>query len=181
MLKQLENQTSGFMGKENGDVVDLYHKAIEGSNNKTEHNFDKFKMITTSTDGISSPGKPFQSFGSTVSIKEYTGKLSSAIGEIYGMYFYDKTNPLDGSPSTIIKQIQNQSQNQSVHIEIITQIRYLIDQNLQKANTLKKNNFFNKIKEGLKNTTDIHKLILLILETSKNVGLSITDTYKLLS
>jgi len=160
-----------------GGLVDLYHQSIEELNQLTEHNFDKFKMINSSTGGVSSPGKPFRSFGSKVRVEEYNGKLSGIIGEMYGLYFYDETNPLDGSPSTIINQ--SQQQTQSVQVQILLEIQSLIDKKLNEITDETEIGFLEKVKSSLVSIKSVSELINLILATGVYMGMTIDQISKL--
>ncbi len=113
-----------------------------------------------------------------VSLTEFRFKLGGVISKLYAEFFSDERNPLDGSPTTLINNSQNQSQN--IQIEIAIEISELISNkidNLEKGS--KERNFLEQVKEGLKQGKGAVDLVNLILTAASKFGLAIAEVTEL--
>lgn len=153
---------------------DNYHSAISELNSIAGCNYDKFKLLIDV-----SPGNFGQSYN-YVDLTNFKFQLGGLIMKLYGKYFFEERNPLDGTPSTVINTTQNQSQ--SVQLEIVFEMTELITQKLDKYNKdTPERNFLEQVKEGVKAGKSITELINFILTTGTNLGLTAATILQLLS
>ncbi len=155
-------------------TCDCYHKCLDELKEITGNSYDDFKL-EYKYHSNSYSNSPFY-----VSSESFKMKLSGVISKIYGEYFYTESNPLDGSPTTLITNSQNQSQ--TLQLEIVLEISALIG---KKIDTLeegsKEKKFFEQIKSGLTTSKGVVGLIKDILLTGQNLGISIGEILKLFS
>ncbi len=153
---------------------DNFNKTIDELIELTGEDYTRFKL---------KPSIPAQNaFGQAAFIKVNNFKIqaSNLISRIYGKYFADEKNPLDGSPSTIINATQHQ--NQSVQIEIIMEVTELISRKIEQHDEgTPERTFLEQVKEGLKTSKGIVQLIDLILSTASKLGLTTATILQLLS
>lgn len=110
----------------------------------------------------------------------YRGKLGGIIARLYAEYFKDDPTPFPSMPSTSIQV--NQQQNQSVQIEIAIEMTELITKKLSEApEGSKEKSFLEKVKSTLRTVSTVPQLIMLIITTAKEFGLSIDQLKDLLS
>ena len=118
--------------------------------------------------------------GQFVKVNNFKIQASGLISRIYGKYFADEKNPLDGSPSTIINTTQ--TQNQSIKVEIAVEMTELISQKiLEHKEGSTERTFLEQIRDGLKTGKNIVELINLILSTGSQLGLTTAAILQLLS
>lgn len=172
-LKELPKQETTSSSIRSEGVWNSYHRAIEELNSITGKNYDFAKVDIKKAD--SGFGIPY-----FVSLTEFRLKLGGVISRLYAEYFSDEANPLDGSPTTLITNSQNQSQ--TLQLEIVLEISALIG---KKIDTLeegsKEKKFFEQIKSGLTTSKGVVGLIKDILLTGQNLGISIGEILKLFS
>ncbi len=121
--------------------------------------------------------KPEQSPSSTrpsIGIIAYRNKLGGLISKLHGEYFADEPNPLDGVPSTIMTQ--SQEQNQSVHIQMLLDIRSKIDEKIPNyPEGSKERNYLQKLKSLLSSMKSGSQILQTILKMAKDFKLNIDD------
>ena len=111
-------------------------------------------------------------------ITAYKSKLSGLISKLREEYFPDEPNPLDGVPSTVMTQ--NQQQSQSVHIQMIRDIQSKIDEKIDKyEDGTKGKGFLQKLKNSLSTILNVNQLIQTILKLAKDSGLNYDEASKI--
>lgn len=175
------NQLSKFENKSNqiesSGIWTGYHNTLAELSAITEETYDDFKLtIERGTRGLTNNPNYYQ----YVKLDNFLFQLAGLIGAIYGKYFFEERNPLDGAPSTIINTTQ--SQNQSVKIEIAVEITELITSKLSeyKEGTPERT-FLEQVRDGLKSGKGVVELINLILSTGTKLGLTTSAILQLLS
>ncbi len=107
----------------------------------------------------------------------YRSSLNGLISRLHGEYFHDEPNPLDGTPSTVITQ--NQQQGQSVYIQMIVEITDIINEKIDKYKEgSKEKGFFQKLKSSLSSTANAKQLLQSIFKLAKDSGLNVDDVLK---
>ncbi|HNQ77422.1 MAG TPA: hypothetical protein PKJ37_00680 [Acidobacteriota bacterium] len=127
----------------------------------------RFKIVPTSSGGFE-----------FISLADYRGKLNGLINRLYAKYFSHEEKPFSGGPSTVISQ--SQSQNQS--IQMLLEIRTIIDKNIDahKEGTPQKG-FMEKLRKGLSSVKSVAELLALIWALAKEFKLGIDEISKLLT
>ena len=108
----------------------------------------------------------------------YAFKMSGLILRLYGQFFYDERNPLDGTPSTVINSNQNQSQQ--VDIKLLLDVGSKIEEKLKQVEDPKEKNFLSQMKEGLGTVGGYADLIKLATVTASSVGLALDKALTLI-
>jgi len=99
-------------------------------------------------------------------------KLGGLIAKLHGEFFSDEPAPFSGMPSTAINLTQNQ--NQTVQIEILLNMQAKICEKINQYEVgSKERSFLEKVKVSLKSVSNIVQLVLLLLKTGKEIGLTI--------
>jgi hypothetical protein len=153
-----------------------YHNTLGRLTEITHEEYNDFKLeIKTARMGLNDDYKY-----NYVELDNFLFQLGGLITLLYGEYFFEERNPLDGTPSTVINTTQNQSQ--SLKFEIIVEMTELITKQLEnyKKDTPERN-FLEKVKDGLKDGKGITELINLILKTGTSLGLTAATILQLLS
>lgn len=107
---------------------------IERLNALTGNDYSEFEV--TAEVGRDYDNQPYVSFNLNI----YAFKMSGLISKLYGQFFYDERNPLDGSPSTVITSNQNQSQQVDINLRLDVSSR--IDEKLKQAEDPTEKNLF---------------------------------------
>jgi len=153
-------------------IWEQYNQAIDELNEVTGKNYDRFKP-NVRTDPMRDP-RP------AIRTSSYRQKLGGLIARLHGEYFQDESPPFGGTPSTVIQQTQ--SQEQSVQIQILLDIQSKIDEKLPEYEEgSEEKTFLEKVKSSLKSVRNVTDLVRLILQTAKDVGLSIDKVSELFS
>lgn len=141
---------------------------ISELNEVTGDNFDKYKVTIS-----------FDNNEPRMTSDEYRTQLGSLIMRLYGIYFIDETAPFSGTPSTIVNQTQNQSQN--AQIIMIMDIQTALDKQLNKPDlTQEEKTFLGKVKEALPTIKTSVDLVNLVLSTANSLGFDPSKALKAL-
>ena len=139
-----------------------YNSAVIDLNNISGHNYDRFKVT---------PHFEINDFP-RVEIDAYRAKLGGLISRLHSEYFSDEAPPFSGMPSTVISQVQQQSQ--SVYVQMLLEVNSKIEQKLPEfPEGTKERKFLQKVKDSLSSIKDTVGLIALLVNTAKECGLSI--------
>jgi hypothetical protein len=147
-----------------------YNATIKQLNSITQKNYDEF-IITSKT---SSTGGHF------IRIATLRVKLGALISRLHSEYFVDDPPPFSGSPSTIITQSQNQTQNISIQILLDTQ-KIISEKMPQLEEGSKEKTFFQKLQGSLSSIKSIGELLSTIMTLAGQCGLDIKTLTKLFS
>ncbi len=113
-----------------------------------------------------------------IDMEVYAIKMSGLILRLYGQFFYEERNPLDGTPSTVINS--NQSQSQQVDIKLLLDVSSKIDENLRRTEDPAEKSFLTQMKEGLNTVSGYADLIKLATTTASGVGLALDKALALI-
>lgn len=105
--------------------------------------------------------------------------MSGLILKLYGQFFYEERNPLDGTPSTVINS--SQSQSQKVDIQLLLDVGSKIENNLKSEKDPVEKNFLQKMKDNLQTVSNYADLIKLTTKTAANVGLALDKAFALIT
>jgi len=174
-LNQLPKSEDKYADVETKQTWEGYHRVIDNLSEILGENLDDFKLEIKSGGGDS-----FQSRYNYVNLNNFRFQLGGLISRLYGQYFSDERNPLDGSPSTVINTTQNQSQ--TVQLEIAIEMTELITKKLLNyKDGTKERTFLEQVKDGLRGGKNVVELIDLILKTGAALGLTAVNMISLLS
>ncbi len=154
---------------ETESIWEQYNRTVDLLNNISGEDYNRFRIV---------PSR-YSSTGSTyITIVAYTQKLGGLISALRGKYFAaDEPNPLDGVPSTVIAQTQQQ--NQSI---ILLEIQSIIYEKLPNyPDGSKEKGFLEKLKSSLTSISNITQLFSQLFKLAKNCELSINDLLKIFS
>lgn len=148
------------------ELSNQYNAAVQELKKLTDEDYDRFTLQPKSDDARNL----------VISQYLYRQKLAGLIARLHGTYFPDEPAPFASMPSTII----NQSQNQSVEIQLQQEVKNLIELKLSKAEG-KEKTFWENIKGGLSVVKNISQLVSLIITTAKAAGIPIDQLASLFS
>jgi len=107
---------------------------------------------------------------SYISVNTYRQKLSGLISRLHVEYFSNEPAPFSGMPSTVITQ----TQNQSMHVQMLLNIQETIVRALEKPDVSEEQKgFLNKLKSRLDSISNATELVKQILNLGKDFGLTI--------
>lgn len=142
-------------------VWEHYNAVIDELSNVSGDDYSNYKVNPKNYSG-----------GPSVDVLDYRNKLGGLIARLHGKFFRDEPAPFSGMPNTIITQ--NQQQNQSLQVQILLEIQSKIDEKIpQFPENSKERGFLDKLKGSLSSVKNVTELILLLLKTGKDAGLSI--------
>jgi len=154
---------------DDSSLWEQYNQVIEELNNISDKNYDRFR-ITPFSGG---DGYTF------IRLLVYRNKLGGLISRLHGEYFSDEPTPFSGMPSTVITQTQQQSQ--SFQIQMLLEIQSKIDEKILKFDKdSKERGFLEKIKSSLASVKNVTELILLLLKTGNDIGLTVEQIFNIL-
>jgi len=143
------------------------NNAIDELNKLSENDYSKFKVSNIQR------GDRYES----IFITEYRNKLGALITRLYGTYFYTELSPLPGMPSTNITVSNQQSQQQSMVIDL----QNIVDEKLKTIEPeTSESNFLKDLKNGLSGITGIANLMLLLSELGEKYNLTMKEISTLL-
>ena len=145
-----------------------YNQTVDELSGISEKDYNRYKIIPEA-----GHSRPF------VDIDDYRGKLGALIARLHGQYFHDEATPFSDMPSTNIHV--NQQQSQSVQIEIAIEMTELITKKLSEVPAgSKESSFLEKVKGTLRTIRTVPQLIMLLIATAQEFGLSIDQLKDLL-
>ena len=145
------------------EVWDRYNNTIQELNGASGRDYSRFSVIPT-------PNQNYRN--GLVSILDYRTKLNGLISRLHAEYFSNESEPFSGSPTTLISQ--NQSQSQSMHVQILLDMQSIIDKKLGEYEAgSKEYTFLEKVRASLSGVRNITELLNLIFKTGKEIGLAI--------
>ena len=154
-----------------GGIWGQVNETIDELNKTTGKDYSRFKIIP-SQNNRSDP------VYYSVDIDAYRSKLGGLISRLHAEYFSDEPAPGSGTPSTVITQIQQQSQ--SIQVQMLLDFQSKID---EKINQLepgdKKRKFLEKVKGALTSVRDYAGLIALYVTTAQEFGLTLKELLEL--
>lgn len=154
-----------------GGLWEQVNKTIGELNETTSKDYSRFKIAPRKSE--SQDGVYYH-----VEIDTYRTKLGGLISRLHAEYFSDELAPFSETPSTIMSQIQQQSQ--SFQVELLLQVQSKIDEQLHKLEPGdKKRSFLEKVKGALKSVRNTAELIALILATGQEFGLTLEELKEL--
>jgi len=113
-----------------------------------------------------------------IDIVAYRSKLGGLISRLYGEYFEEEPNPLDGTPSTVIAQ--SQQQGQSIHIQMILDVQSKIDEKIPNyPEGSNEESFLQKLKGSLSSISNVNQLLQTVFKLAKDSGLDINEAWKI--
>jgi len=149
------------------------NNTIDELNSISGKNYDSFKL---NPEFMNQKGMIPHYF---IKISAYRSKLAGLIARLHGEYFSDEPAPFSGMPSTIITQTQQQSQ--SFQVQMLLEIRSKIDEKIPKFDKdSKERGFLEKVKGSLASVRNVAELILLLLKTGKDIGLTVDQILNIL-
>jgi hypothetical protein len=178
-LKAIYSELRGYLAQapEIKDEYDIHEESVWTQYNEAVNLLNKISGKIYSRFCI----KPEQSPMSTrpsISVVAYRNMLGGLISRLHGEYFAEEPNPLDGVPSTVMTQ--NQQQYQSVRIQMIIDITDIINEKIDKyEDGSKEKGFFQKLKSSLSSISNVNQLIKTILKLAKDSGLDINEALKI--
>lgn len=105
-----------------------------------------------------------------ITVEIYRKKLGGLIARLHAEYFKDEPVPFAEMPSTIIQQ----NQSQSVQIEFMLEVSNLINEKLHAAKEgSKERTFLERVRGSLSKVKSVSQLIPLIINTAKEMDISI--------
>src|SRR3972149_1291589 len=146
-----------------------YNQAISELINKTNiKKYGRFKITPLSS----------QTLEAFVRVLDYRQKLGGLIARLHAEYFFDEPAPFSGMPSTIIQQ----TQSQSVDIQMLLTIQSKIDEQLSKfPDGSPEKSFLQKLKTSLTGIKDVTQLIAQLISAAKSTGLTVEELTKIFS
>jgi hypothetical protein len=137
----------------------------------TKKDYDGYKMKELETT---------QSGQQCMGSEDYRANLAGLISRLHGEYFSDQPPPFAGMPSTMITQ--QQTQDQTTHVQILLDIQSKIDEKLSECpDGSTEKTFLEKVKASLSGVGNVTGLLSLISKTAEEVGLSVEQLSKLFS
>lgn len=121
---------------------------------------------------------PHSTARQVIEMEVYAFKMSGLILRLYGQFFYDERNPLDGTPSTVINS--SQSQSQQVDIKLLLDVSSKIDEKLKQTEVPAEKSFLSQMKEGLKTVSGYADLLKLATTTAHSAGLALDEALALI-
>lgn len=147
-------------------IWNQYNNALKLLYDETGKNYERFEVLPTRTQG----GNP------RVEITTYRQKIGGLISNIYGEYFSDETPPFSGMPSTII----NQSQQQTVSVQLVLDIQSKIDELLPKVEDgSNKQKFLEKFKSTLSSVSNVNDAIGKCMKFADEFGVNVKEILSL--
>ncbi len=170
-LKQAPDEKTDLWGEAAQDVGRQVSNTIDELNSVTGENYDQFKSLA----------KPYLRNGDYIpnlTMAVYRQRLAGLIARLHGKYFPDEPAPFSGMPNTII----NQTQNQSIQIELILDFQEMINEKIQSTQPeSKERKYLEKIKNSLSTVKSFTDAINLSVSTAKTFGLGTDDLLRLFS
>ena len=144
-------------------VWESYHQAIAELIKITgKEEYNRFMVTPLSS----------QTMGAFIRVLDYRQKLGGLIARLHAEYFYDEPAPFAGMPSTIIQQ----TQSQSVDIQMLLTIQSKIDEQLSKfPDGSPEKSFLQRLKTSLTGIKDVTQLIAQLISAAKSTGLTIEE------
>jgi len=171
-IRPIYSELQGYLSqtmqpKNSSDIIsddafwNQYNKTIDELNSVSGNNYDRFKI---------QPIKgQYQEF---VRILTYRNKLGGLISRLHGEFYLDDPVPFSGMPATVISQTQQQAQ--SFQVQMLLEIQGKIDEKIPKFDKgTKERNFLEKVKNSLSLVRNFVELVLLLLRTGKDIGLTL--------
>lgn len=166
-LTQAPEPVKAFSTMDDEQAWNHYHSIIDELNELTGKDYNKFRVV---------PERGQVNF--KVNIGTYRQKLGGLIARLHGTYFSDEPAPFASMPSTIITQ----SQNQSVHVEFLLEMSYLISDKMNKAKEgTPEKKFLEKIRGTLSKVKNASQFVTLVIITAKEMGISLDQLASLFS
>lgn len=110
-----------------------------------------------------------------INITAYRQKLNGLISRLREEYFPDEPNSLDGVPSTVITQ----NQQQVLSVQMIIDINDIINEKIDKyEDGTKEKGFFQKLKSSLSSISNVNQLLRTVFKLAKDSGLNIDEVLK---
>ncbi|MBU1046874.1 hypothetical protein KKH36_03805 [Patescibacteria group bacterium] len=108
----------------------------------------------------------------------YRSSLGGLISRLHGKYFSDENPPFSGMPSTVI----NQNQSQITYVQVLLEMQSKIDSKIPEYEEgTRERSFLEKVKSSLSGISDINSLVVLILKTAKDLGLTLEQIFSIFS
>jgi hypothetical protein len=111
---------------------------------------------------------------------DYRQKLGGLISRLHAEYFSEEPPPFSGMPSTIINQTQQQTQ--SVHVQMLLDVRSHIDKKLpefQKGSA--ERSFLENLKTKLSSVSNVVDLFSLCTKLARDAGISLETLHRIFS
>lgn len=148
-----------------------YNAAVNSLNEVSGEDYSHFCIKAEQSPGSTKP---------SINIIAYKQKLGGLISRLHGEYFSEEPNPLDGVPSTVIAQ--SQQQGQSVHIQMLFEMQDIIDKKIPNyPEGSKEKSFLQKLKDSLRYISNVKEIFQTIFKMAKDSGLNPDDLYKIFS
>jgi len=179
-LRPIYSELQGYLSQAPADGTVLFepslwrqiNQAVDELRSVTGNDYGRYKM----TELEQAHGSSQQFMGS----EAYRAKLAGLISRLHGQHFHDEPPPFAGMPSTIITQ--QQTQDQTTHVQILLDIESKIDEKLKAyPDESGERTFLEKVKASLSKVSNVTELPIVILKTAKEVGLSVEQLSKLFS
>jgi hypothetical protein len=144
------------------------HRSIDELNQISKKDYSKFKVNVIHDEG-----------GPHIITNEYRSNINGLIMRLHAEYFSEDQLPFSGSPSTVIKQTQKQSQ--TAQIVMIMDFQSLIDKRLYSSEVKgEEKTFLEKIKARLPFISSIAELLSSILSIAKDSNFDIDKVIQIL-
>lgn len=148
-------------------VWEQYNRTVDSLSKVSNEDYSHFRIEPKSYD---STGRSY------VNLVTYRQKLGGLISRLHGEYFEGEPNPLDGVPSTVITQSQQQVQIAQMIIDITDIIHEKIDKYEEGSN---KKSFLQKLKDSLSSISNVKQLLQTIFKLAKEYGLNMNEAFEI--
>lgn len=160
------------------DIWNQYNATIDVLASVTKQDYGRWRLepLTYQLRNFKGVAVPTSGIKETV----YRQKLAGLIAWLHGEYFADEPAPFASMPSTIIHQ--NQTQNQSVHVEVLLELSNLINDKMNKvAEGTPEKKFLEKVRGTLSKVKSVSQFITLVMTTAKEMGITLEQLTGLFS
>lgn len=178
-IKPIYAELQGYLSQapSNDKANDLYdvnlweqaNQAIDELSRVSAKDYNRFKITSQRTPRSRIP---------FVNKDTYRTKLGGLISRLHAEYFSDEADPFSETPTTVMSQIQQQSQ--SIHVQMLLEFQ---DKITEKINQLEagdnKRKFLEKVKGALASVRDYAGLIALYVATAQEFGLTLKELSEL--
>jgi hypothetical protein len=146
-------------------VWEQYNDALNLLSKKTQKSYDRFKIVPKQGQG-----------GPLLAINTFRQKVGGLISNLHGEYFSDEPPPFSGMPSTII----NQTQQQTISVQLVLDIQSKIDELLPKVEDgSNEQKFLEKFKSTLSSVSNVNDAIGKCMKFADEFGVNVQEILSL--
>jgi len=174
-------ELQGYLSQAPGNKISVLNEAlgkglweqvnqtINELNQMTGEDYNRFKIVPETEQDLDGE------YYSVVPVVLYRSKINGLISRLHGKYFSDEIPPFSGTPTAVFSQ--SQEQTQTFQVQLLLEVQSKIDEKLSSLgeSNKKEKGFLEKVKSRLSSIRTVAQLILLLLSTAKECGLSIDE------